>query len=256
MTVEHLAETSDVQVCDGFVETRGTNMVVPARWHEENLKGLADLWTSVARNLHAFESFGKTGCKNKLLKLHGSLGWFVVEEGTGDIGDRDELRYNSAFGYFRFPHDTFWKPEIKDKIGTVGLRSLIEYGQLKRKAGAIWLQPYLGFARNLKVRPDLLSISIVAEFVRLLEKARNILVVGYSWGDAHVNDLILDAVARGASLINVSNKPELPALVSILRQRFATTYPQLRKRIFPLGGGARKVLQSKKVLSFGNKKPL
>jgi len=95
----------------------------------------------------------------------------------------------------------------------------------------------------MKTHPDRLSLDLMATFARLLRASSAILVVGYSWGDPHINDLIFDAVAQGATLINVSRAALPEPVAALWMQRFATTFHVLRKRLFMFGGGARSAIE-------------
>ena len=109
------------------------------------------------------------------------------------------------------------------------------------------MRPYLNFARALKSHPDRLFVALINTFTNLLDNANNILVIGYSWGDPHINDIILDAVARGANLINLSKSALQKPALALLRHRFPTTFHFLNNRIYMFGGGARQILEEGKI---------
>ena len=215
------------------------------------MSSLKALWTAASRNGSEFLGFAAAPKEEHLLlKLHGSLGWYVIEEGGGDIGSRDELRHNTAYAYFRIPYDWLWISEMRGLVAELAAGGPNDpltktNGQsLSRKAGALWIRPYLVFARALKTHPDRLSLDLMTTFTRLLESAEVILVIGYSWGDVHINDLIFDAVGRGARLINISASPRPKrGALALWKHRFPTTSHLLRKRLWIFGGGARRVLE-------------
>lgn len=250
VTVEQIASTLKIELDDGFDTKSAEISPMPPEWNDQELENLQKLWVSTSKNCHKFIGFRDTPeNEHLLLKLHGSLGWFVLEQGVGEIGYRDALRYNTAYKYFRLPYEIFWSPEnrdIIDQIATGGDNDPVtrtETGSLSRKAGVVFVRPYLIFARAVKSHPDSLFISLINTFTNLLEKARNILVIGYSWADPHVNDIILDAVARGATLINLSKSAIHKPALALWTHRFPTTFHFLNKRLFMFGGGARQVLE-------------
>jgi len=244
VTVEQIASESSVALWDGFALDLREASIAPAEWNEPGLENLGALWMAVTNNCHEFQGFecAPAGA-NLLLKLHGSLGWYVLEEGGGDIGSRDELRHNTVYGHFRLPYDNLWRPEMQylvDQLASGGPNDPVTRAQtrsLSRKAGSLWVRPYLAFARALKAHHDRLSIELMVTFARLLDRAARVLVIGYSWADPHVNDLIFEAVAKGATLINVSREafpPACPgivdAAVSHYLQRSPATTLHVRRR--------------------------
>jgi len=250
VTVEQIASASSIALWDGFALKPITPSILPPEWSETGLENLKALWESVAKNGHEFVGFEHAPADaNLLLKLHGSLGWYALEEGGGDIGFRDELRHNTVYKFFRLPYELLWRPEMQDladQLASGGSDDPVtrtQTGSLSRKAGAVWIRPYLVFARAMKTHPDRLSLDLMAMFARLLERAATVLVIGYSWADSHVNDLIFDAVARGASLVNVSRSGLPSNVLALWMQRFPTTFHVLRKRLFMFGGGAKRALE-------------
>lgn len=232
LTLEQVACASRMGLWDGF---GGAATTPPPGWGEEGPPTLRELWAAAAEAGEEFIGFNDApGDANILLKLHGSLGWYAVEEGDGDIASRDELRHNAAYQYFRLSYDHLLGTGVPDAIGRLVPR---------RKAGAVWIRPYLAFARALKALPDRLSLSLTATLAQLLDHAAAVLVIGYSWGDPHVNDLILEAVARGATLANVSLEARDEPALALWMHRFPTTFPLMRRRLFMLGGGAKRVLE-------------
>ncbi len=247
VTIEQIASENKIPLYDGFYSTPTAFSSLPHGWHEAGFEELRKRWEATAKNCYEFQGFqDMPDDANLLLKLHGSLGWYVMEEGIGDIGLRDELRYNSAYKYFRLPYERMWTIKRKDIVEHLvrGLATLNDdYNVLTQKAGNVWIQPYLVFARATKTHPDRLYLDIMTTFSQLLDNAEKILVIGYSWGDPHVNDLILDAVARGASLVNISKSAIQGNALALWEQRFTTTFSILRKRLFMFGGGAKRVLE-------------
>jgi len=254
VALEQIASVSNIVLFDGYKSQRGDTGPFPTVWNEPGLENLIKLWEVSAKNCHDFKGFQKAPeDANLLLKLHGSLGWFVLEEGSGDIGYRDELRHNTVYRYFRIPYELLWLQEMQGivkQIANGGRNDPVtktETGFVNRKAGAVWVQPYLIFARALKSHPDRLYIELMTTLTRLLESAGSILVIGYSWGDPHVNDLILNAVARGANLINVSKSALQKNALALWIHRFPTTFHVLRKKLFMFGGGAKRVLEEGRI---------
>ena len=254
VTVEHEASAVGVDLWDGFSSNRELIGDAPQEWSEHGLEKLLALWRATEENGLEFVGFQKAPAKaNLLLKLHGSLGWYVLEEGSGDIGSRDELRHNTAYKHFRLPYELLWSPDTSylidqlasggpdDPITRTGVRPL------SRKAGAVWVRPYLVFARAMKAHPDRVSVELIATFAQLLEAAAAVLVIGYSWGDPHVNDLIFDAVARGALLVNVSRQARPESVLALWTHRFPSTFHLLRQRLFIFGGGAQRVLDERTI---------
>ena len=251
VTIEQMASLSKIPIFDGFNSSPTPTSSLPFGWDEQGLVELKNRWEVTAKNSYEFIGFQDAPNEaNLLLKLHGSLGWYVMEEGIGDIGFRDELRYNSAYKYFRLPYEKIWTTKKEDVVDQLvrGLATLIDDQYvLTQKAGNVWIHPYLVFARATKTHPDSLYLDIMTTFNQLLDNAENILVVGYSWGDPHINDLILDAVARGANMINVSKSTIQNNAIALWQQRFQTTFSVLRKRLFMFGGGAKNVFEEGKI---------
>lgn len=250
VSLEHAAVGLGVDFADGFDIAPNSRLRPPPEWPALEFKSLQRLWNAVASNCHPYVGLKEAPSgAGLILKLHGSIGWYVVEEGSGDVGSRDELRHNTAYGYFRLPYDALWSPETKglyEDLAVGGPGDLVVQAKPEspsRKAGAVWVRPYLGFARALKTHPDRVSLDLISTFVDALHRAAWVLVVGYSWSDPHVNDLILDAVAQGANLVNISRSAKPSHLLGLLMQRFPTTFPLIQKRLFLFGGGALRVLQ-------------
>jgi hypothetical protein len=185
----------------------------------------------------------------ELLKLHGSLGWFTIEEGAGDIGNRSDLRQNSVYAHMRLPIDVMARAgndddNVQDLAvgGPSDLAMQSAEGWTSRRAGAIWLRPSMVFARATKLHSDALWIDLFGRFSLGLGQAKNVLVVGYSWGDVHINDMLLNALAQGITLIDVSRGCPSSHTLGLIAQRFPTTFRETSSRVYMFGGGARRVL--------------
>src|SRR5262245_31506028 len=88
MSVEQLASIRDIPLFDGFGQE--TDEPPMLGWDDDGLHSLSALWRAVSENLIPFVGFQNAPSNaTLLLKLHGSLGWFVLEEGNGDIGTRE-----------------------------------------------------------------------------------------------------------------------------------------------------------------------
>jgi hypothetical protein len=245
MAIEHLAAVLNAPFTDGFDSS--IRVSTPPDWVDDKLQLARQLWHCVANNCYAFGGFDSRHQAGLLIKLHGSLAWFTIEEGSGDIGWPDELRYNAVYGYFRLPHEVFWsEPSVPPRVlaegGDGDPVTKCEGDSPSRKSGAVWVRPYLVYARALKTHPDRLWLAAVKKWADLIEAAKSIVVVGYSWGDPHINDMTLDAIACGAGLINISQNPVPTALLALLSQRFPTTFHRIIERVFLFGGGARTAL--------------
>ena len=73
------------------------------------------------------------------------------------------------------------------------------------------------------------------------------MTVGYSWSDAHINDLLLGGVARGARLVNIGLDPLPVDILRLWRRKFATTFDSIKPRLFVFGGGAKRCLSTANV---------
>ena len=98
-----------------------------------------------------------------------------------------------------------------------------------------------------KLHPDRLAMELFGRFSRLLQQARNILVIGYSWADPHVNDMLLESLGDGAILVDISKSAPNERALAILAHRFPTTFAAIAERVFLFGGGAEKIL-SKRII--------
>ncbi len=254
MSIEQLALDCGISLFDGFAKE---NIEHPSpNWNHPNL---SKLWKTVSNNLIPFVGFENSPPKSTLLlKLHRSLGWFVLEEGTGDIGNREDMRHNSPYQFFRLPYPMLL--ELKGPNGLLDIDILVggekgdpithstEWDNLTRNAGYVSIRPYMIYAVALKAHLDRLSLDLLGTFGRFLSKAKHLLVIGYSWSDPHINDLLLGAVAQGCTLVNVGRNSKDERFLALWRQRFPTTYQLIAKRLYGLGGGAKEVLINKKVL--------
>jgi hypothetical protein len=257
MSVEQLASIRDIPVFDGFGQE--TDEPPMLGWDDEGLHSLSALWRAVSENLIPFVGFQNAPSNaTLLLKLHGSLGWFVLEEGNGDIGTREDMRHNTPYQFFRYPYQELLRLEGSGESADVDTLALggqsdpatrTPQGALTRKAGALWLRPYLLYAIALKAHLNRISLDLLGTFGRLLSQAQYVLVIGYSWSDPHINDLLLGAVAQGCTLVNVGLHAKDERFHALWMQRFPTTYPVVAKRLYSLGGGAKRVLAEQEIVS-------
>ncbi|MEX0809704.1 MAG: HigA family addiction module antitoxin [Dongiaceae bacterium] len=242
LSIEEVLATRFPAFNDGFSPAPIVDFPAPFQSDLESLKDVAEMWNDITTSMNLFVGFNAVDKSlPKVIKLHGSLGWFALEEGSGEIGDRDELRFNSTLEFFKCDSELFFNRDSKRREPK-GIVLKGERLELSRKAGAFWLQPYMIYSRNLKTHPDRLSIALIHEFISSLEASETVMVVGYSWRDPHLNDIILDEVARGIKLVNVSREPLPEQFVALVTQRFPTSFPDTAARIYTVGGGARSVL--------------
>jgi len=252
VSIEQLARKKDLSLFDGFFSYDSKNILSP--WVGDRFKNLSRLWEAVHSNLLWFKGFEELPSDTTIfLKLHGSLGWYILEEGSGDIGVREELRHNTQYDFLRLPYEYFWDNAWKAHIDDIAIggpkdpTTQIRDEKVSRKAGALWLRPYMLYALSLKTHPDHLSLELFGTFNKLLKKSRNILVIGYSWSDPHINDLLFGAVAQGAAIINIGNDAKENNFLAIIMHRLPTTFPAASKRVFSFGGGAKKVFNNLKI---------
>lgn len=112
-----------------------------------------------------------------------------------------------------------------------------------RKAGAIWLRPHLEFVRSAKTHASPVSVELMSRFAKGLDACRTVVVCGYSWSDAHVNDMILGAAATGANVVNLAYDHDPEPLISLTANKLPTSYEEVLGRIYWIGGGAAAVLE-------------
>lgn len=253
LALERIVTDYGLKPFDGFSDTPRLDLQRPKSF--EQAESLVRLWDTARSNLcpyFGFESFPSGAVE--LLKLHGSLGWFTIEEGSGDIGNRADLRQNSVYAHMRLPLEVIARAGKGGNVqnlavgGPCDLAMQSADGDISRKAGAIWLRPNMVFARATKMHSEALWIDLFGRFTLALACAQNVLVVGYSWGDAHINDMLLNAVAQGVTLIDVSRECPSQHTLGLIAQRFPTTFRETSNRVYMFGGGAKHVLADREIV--------
>ncbi|MEO9236754.1 MAG: SIR2 family protein [Jatrophihabitantaceae bacterium] len=112
----------------------------------------------------------------RLIKLHGSIDW-----------TRDTAAYGGPNGGMGINRETLvLRPPDNDSL------------------------PFLLFGRREKLRPEGPFLDLRAEFARRLRRCRFLMVVGYSFSDDHVNELIAHWVNSHADRILVVVDPDFP----------------------------------------------
>lgn len=246
VTVEQQAHLASCDLYDGFIAM--PNLKPPVEWENAALKNLRRRWEHVTAIGCDFAGFAAAPADlHLLLKLHGSIGWYSLEEGADKIGTDEITRHNPIYRFFRIPNQRFWEEKLvnDDQILRVG-----EYGDetLTRKAGALWINPSIAFARGHKATPDPLTLELLRTFSVLVDAARTVVTVGYSWADAHVNDLLLGGVARGARLVHIGLDRLPIEVLKLWRRKFGTTFGFVKQRLFVFGGGAKRCLGDSRVV--------
>lgn len=247
LEVERLAKGRSMSVNSGF--QRMPTAPPPPSWYGP----LPELWKYYAQRLESYVGFQNSPEVDvELLKIHGSLGWFRMEEGSGDIGWSDVLRDNVRITTLRFSPDEMLKPgqTIHRFSGKEGF-GWMDGKAATGKAGAIWLRPDLVFARSRKLVVTGPMLDSMARFSHWLGDAARILVVGYAWRDPHINDLILQHVSRGLNVITVGGSPVPENLLPLLANKFPTTHRKILHQFSCLGGGAQSVFASKVAVTPG-----
>lgn len=255
LAVEQVACDRGLTIFDGFSDTPRPDLPRPSNFEQAESPKLVRIWDTARSNLCPYVGFESVPSGSiELIKLHGSLGWFSIEEGSGDIGDRGDMRQNTVYAHMRLPYDAMARAgndgNIQDlAVGgdsDIAMRS--KDGQISRKAGSIWLRPSMIFGRATKMHSDTMWIELFARFSLALSCARYVLVVGYSWGDAHINDALLNAIAQGATLIDISKQCPSEHTLGLISQRFPTTFRETSDRVFLIGGGTRRVLAEREMV--------
>jgi hypothetical protein len=245
-TIEQVALRAGVNLFDGFRADPDHELVDP--WHGAD-PGAAVLWSGATDYLVPYVGFSADMAHAApLLKLHGSLGWFAFAEGGGDIGHPPLLRNNTPYGHFRVSRFATCavqtgEPFDLDAIALGGQVRPNRPQRMTRKAGQLWLRPFMSFAMAAKVHTDPLSLELLWTFTRYLRAARTIVVIGYSWSDVHINEMLLSAMAQGASLVNIGLRASDTSVRALLMQRFPSTFSTLASRTYCFGGGARACLE-------------
>lgn len=236
LALEKQAELANLALFDGFAKEP---VDMPTEWHHEELGNLRRRWDHISEIGFDFVGFQDPPPNSHLLlKLHGSLGWFSLEEGSNKIGDDEQRRHNPIYRYFRTPHER-WNEGISniDQVLRVG-----EFGdgKMTRKAGAVWMTPRMAYASGYKAYPDPLNLAVFGTFAALLNRTKYILTIGYSWSDPHVNDLLFSAFAQGACLVHVGRKERPLNILRLWRNKLPTTFHYNGRRLFVFGGGAKR----------------
>lgn len=255
LALERVVSDCGHKLFDGFCDAPRRNVPRPRTFEETGAPTLIHLWDTACSNLCPYVGFKSVPQDAiELLKLHGSLGWFTIEEGSGDIGNRSDLRQNSVYAHMRLPIEAMERAGKDGNLqhlavgGPTDLAMRTADGQVSRKAGAIWLRACMVFARATKMHPDALWIDLFGRFALALACAQNVLIVGYSWSDAHINDMLLNAVAQGVTLIDVSRDCPSQHTLGLIAQRFPTTFRETSSRVYMFGGGANLVFADQKIV--------
>jgi hypothetical protein len=108
----------------------------------------------------------------RIVKLHGSLNW-TTDPSTGDVRVLDH-----------------------NDVATQNLT----YQAFPLRPPA----PGIIFGAGNKLRPDGPYLDLYVEFKNALTSARRVIVIGYGWGDPHVNELLRRWLRYGRKLFRVS----------------------------------------------------
>lgn len=239
LTVERAAREGDILVSDGF--RPATDLSPPSSWHGSFLQA----WNDLTETFEFYVGFQPlSDIHTELLKIHGSLGWFRIEEGSADVGWSEILRDNVRVSTFRHsPDEMLSGKPIQNFSGKNGF--VCKSGrQLTGKMGQVWFRPDMVFARSRKLTPTGPMPASLRRFSERLAAARHLVAVGYGWRDSHINDVIFEQVARGLEVVNVSNMPVPNGLVELLVNKFPTTHRKVLHQFLCLGGGAKKAILS------------
>jgi hypothetical protein len=145
-------------------------------------RAAAQLEVPCARGLDAWETEGVVSFPTdgvRLLKLHGSIDWQRAE----------------------------WRPDTKAGVYGVRRESLIVGPDRSQRGSG---NPYLVFGRREKLRPEGPSLELIGELRARLSHARALIVVGYSFADGHVNELIARWCSQGDGRVLVVVDPGFP----------------------------------------------
>jgi hypothetical protein len=179
-----------------------------------------------------------------LLKPHGSLGWFRIEEGEADVGWSDALRENPRVATFRYPLADLISNEPPAKLSGESGFTCRSGRTLTGKIGAVWFRPEMAFAQARK--PSLLGVSgrALQRLSHLLSRAARLVVIGYGWRDSHINDLVLSNMARGLEVVTIGSRTPPGGLLELIVAKFPTTHRRILTQLHTAGGGAQRVLDS------------
>jgi hypothetical protein len=246
LAIEREALELGIRFADGFGPPK---VEVPAGWESPALDGLARRWRHLSGIARDFVGFDTGTTDGVVLKPHGSLGWYVLEEGSGTVGERASTRLNVPYRHFRLDYD-----RVLGSHDLADTRSLLDLPpDLTEKFGAVWIRPWMAFARGNKLSPDRPALELVATLARLLESARNVLVIGYSWADPHVNDVVLTAVGQGATLVDINlDTSSSHRSLRLWQRKMPTTFKHVAKRLFTFSGGASRCLAGTVILPDGS----
>lgn len=238
LTVEMAAKAVGTNLSTGFSSPRA-DLRRPETWYGS----LLETWDCITSTYEVFERFDHSA-DVELLKPHGSLGWHSVAEGNGDVGWSELLRSNVQSLTFRFPVESLLAADsILDSSGVGGYPCSSGH-TISGKAGAIFVKPLLAFAQARKITPAEPLSMILQHFGHHLRTARYLLVVGYGWRDAHINDIIFTQIPQGLRIVNVGYNMEPRDVLALVVGKFPTTHRKVLRQMWHLGGGAKAVLKS------------
>ena len=240
LTVEMAAKEVGTSLSAGF-SWPGTDLRRPDTWYGSLLKP----WDCITSTYEIFERFDHSA-NVELLKLHGSLGWHGIAEGNGDVGWSELLRSNVPSLTFRFPVESLLAADNILRFSGVAGYPCSSGETITGKAGAIFVKPVLAFAQARKITPAELLSKILQHFGDHLRTAQHLLVVGYGWRDAHVNDIIFAQIPQGLRVVNIGYNMEPRDVLALVVAKFPTTHRQVLRQMWHLGGGAKAVLESGK----------
>ena len=245
LEVERTARMASLDVLDGFEQV--AEPPSPPSWEGE----LKQDWKDIHETYHVYTAnYGKSAKAHgtRLVKLHGSIGWMKLEEGSGSIGQRHGMRENVELVLFRRPYgdpadlETLWNPfadrELKFKSGR----------SRGPKRGVVFARPALSFGDAVKIPAASIIARQFATFVRLLDVARRLVVIGYGWRDDHVNSAILQQVHRGIELWVVGPTADQD-VEHIIRHRMPTSARGDVGLIHCLIGSALDIFERRKAMS-------
>ncbi len=244
--VEQQAQLASYKLYDGF--RKNVKLKAPLEWNHDKLQSLLLRWNHISKIGDDFSGFNKFPKDHHLLlKLHGSIGWYALEEGSDWIGKNQIQRHNPVYRYFRIPCQRFYEEELTNDDQILLVEKYGD-GTLTRKAGALWMNPQIAYARAYKANPDSLTLELLRTFSTLVGTAETLVTIGYSWSDAHINDLILSGVAKGARLVHIGMDYLPENIIRLWRQKFRTTFEHIKRRLFVFGGGAKSSIMESKVM--------
>jgi hypothetical protein len=240
LVVEQLALLENLKVIDGF--DRLEYVPHPTSWFGQ----LVDSWNDIIDTFETYHGFNDVKSNEhhlELLKLHGSLGWFTIDEGNGEVGWSDILREKIRLLTFRYSFaDLINSADPIEKFSGKNGHLCKSGRHLTGKMGAIWIRPALIFAQAKKFFPHKHTLDYFQRFSQWMENAKYLVVIGYGWQDTHINDMVLENVSRGLEIININKDPFSENLVALIVNKYPTTHKGILQRFYCIGGGAKKVL--------------